>query len=166
MKKKIAYSKAEKAKKTPRHFLNLAYAVAKRSPHPAVRVGAVLVAKNGEVLSVAWNDFALGVKKKPERLAEGNKSYWLMCAEKHALHAARARLHKLGAADFTGCTLYTTLDPCHTCADDIIGNKMMCVAVPKNARAHYPKLKKKWTKSLDVATVKLREAGVKRKLLG
>jgi dCMP deaminase len=145
-----------------RRWINLAFKKALSSPHPKVQVGAVIIAPDGKtILAATHNGFADGVKNQPARLRDGEKSFWIMCAEKRALNSARKNLKKHGLTTLAGCKLYSTLDPCHTCADDLICAGIKGVYVPDAAHQHHPKLKAKWRKSIMVGAAKLRETKIK-----
>jgi dCMP deaminase len=142
-------------------FIDVAFAEAGASPHPKVKVGAVVTTADGKhILARAYNGFADGIKTKPTRLRDGEKSFWIMCAEKRALNFARRKLKKLGLDSLQGCRLYSTLDPCHTCADDLICAGIGGVFVPDAAHQHHPKLKEKWRKSITVGAAKLHEVKI------
>lgn len=164
--KSPARAATPKAKPTsvPSHrsWLALAFVEATRSPHPTVQVGAVVTTPDGKhVLGHACNAFADGVRCSPARLRDGEKSFWIMCAEKRAVAAARKNLKKHGLGSLKGCRLYATLDPCHTCADDLICAGIGKVFVPGEAQQHHPRLKPKWRKSITVGAQKMREAGIR-----
>lgn len=144
-----------------RRFIDLAFEEAAASPHPKVQVGAVITTPDGRhMLACAYNGFADGVKCTPARLRSGQKSYWIMCAEKRALNFARQNMKRHGLFSLKGCRVYSTLDPCHTCADDLIAAGIARVYVPDAAHQHHPRLKEKWRKSIAVGAAKLREVGV------
>lgn len=128
------------------------------SPHPTIKVGAVLVGANGKEVAAAANRFASGVdRRRPERYANGSKSLWINCAEQLAIaDALRKR------ANIKGATLYVTLEPCAVCAGLIAELQLKEVCVPAGALRRYAKLKAKWKASIEVGLVKLAEAGVKR----
>ena len=145
-----------------RHWLTRAEAVAVRppgqggSPHPHVKVGAILVDRQGHEIAGAANRFAHGVdRKRPERYADGFKSLWINCAEQIVIaDALRKR------ADIEGASLYLTLEPCATCAGLIGELRIKHVYVPLGAMRRYAKLKDKWKTSIEVGLIKLEEAGV------
>src|SRR5690348_3595485 len=59
------------------------------SPHPHVKVGAVLVDSKGHEIAAAVNRFARGVdRRRPERYKNGFKALWINCAEQMALMTA------------------------------------------------------------------------------
>jgi deoxycytidylate deaminase len=159
--------KKTKSRRVPKHRVQDKHAVhrrwlmqaeraAKASPHPTVKVGAVLVDAKGHEIAGACNRFAHGVdRRRPERYKDGSKSLWINCAEQMAIISA---MHK--RANVKGASLYVTLEPCATCAGLIaeLGLKQVCV--PVGAFRRYSKLKAKYKASIEVGLVKLNEAGV------
>ena len=126
------------------------------SPHPTVKVGAVLVDGQGHEIAGASNRFPHGVdRRRAERYKSGFKSLWINCAEQMVLMRA---LHK--RADLTHAKLYVTLEPCAVCAGLICESGVKQVFVPVGALRRYAKLKAKWKDSIEVGLVKLAEAGV------
>ena len=127
------------------------------SPHPTVRVGAVLVDARGREIASSSNRFAEGVdRRRPERYKDGSKSQWINCAEQLALMQALRK-----GKNVTGARLYVTLKPCAICAGMIGELKIPEVCVPVDAMRHYAKLKSKWKSSIEVGHTKLAEAGVR-----
>jgi tRNA(Arg) A34 adenosine deaminase TadA len=127
------------------------------SPHPSVRVGAVLVDAKGREIASAANRFAAGVdRRRPERYKDGSKSLWINCAEQIALMDALRRNKKV-----TGTTLYTTLEPCAVCAGMIGELKIAEVCVPVDAMRRYARLKSKWKSSIEIGLTKLAECGTR-----
>jgi len=142
-------------------FIDLAFEEAKNSPHTTTKVGAVIVAPDGQtVLGCSNNNFADKIKKKQERLKKGEKSLWIMCAEKRAIAEARKNLKKHNLTSLKGCFLYSTLSPCTTCADDIIYSEIKSVTIPYDDIDMYVKLQEKWRKSIIIGEIKLKEAGI------
>ncbi len=126
------------------------------SPHPSVKVGAVLVNAKGREIAAASNRFPHGIdRRRPERYKSGFKSLWINCAEQMVLMQALAK-----RADVKGATLYTTLEPCAVCAGLIAELKLQRVCVPVGALRRYAKLKSKWKDSIEIGLIKLAEAGV------
>lgn len=127
------------------------------SPHPSVKVGAILVGANGKEIARGSNRFARGLdRRREERYADTCRSLWINCAEQMViLDAARQK------ADMKGARLYVTLDPCAVCAGLIVEAEIAEVIVPVQALRAYAKLKAKWKKSIEVGLIKLTEAGVK-----
>ncbi|MDP9127989.1 MAG: deaminase [Pseudomonadota bacterium] len=145
-----------------RHWLARAEATAVKpvsaggSPHPTVKVGAVLVDNRGALIAAAANRFAHGVdKRRPERYVDGVKSLWMNCAEQFVIAAAVRK-----RADLKGAKLYVTLEPCAVCAGLIGELRLKEVFVPVGAMRRYAKLKNKWKKSIEIGLTKLTEAGV------
>ena len=127
------------------------------SPHPTVRVGAVLVDARGREIAASSNRFAEGVdRRRPERYKDGSKSQWINCAEQLALMQALRK-----GKNVTGARLYVTLEPCAVCAGMIGELKISEVCVPVDAMRRYAKLKSKWKSSIETGHTKLAEAGVR-----
>jgi tRNA(Arg) A34 adenosine deaminase TadA len=126
------------------------------SPHPSVKVGAVLVDKKGREIASAANRFPRGVdRRRMERYKDGSKSLWINCAEQLAIGDALRR-----RADIRGAKLYVTLEPCAVCAGMIAELNLAQVCVPVGALRRYAKLKAKWKNSIEIGMIKLAEAGV------
>lgn len=124
------------------------------SPHPSVKVGAVLVNAKGKEIAAASNRFADGIdRRRPERYKNGSKSLWVNCAEQMVFMNALKKHAKTKDA-----TLYVTLEPCATCSGLIaeLGLKMVCV--PVGSLRRYAKLKAKWKNSIEIGLIKLAEA--------
>lgn len=145
-----------------RHWLAQAEQAARRpmgqggSPHPSVKVGAVLVSRAGKKIAEAANRFAAGVdRRRPERYREGSKSLWINCAEQLAIAKALCK-----RADIRGASLYVTLEPCAVCAGLIGELHLKRVYVPIGAMRRYARLKPKWKDSIEIGLLKLAEAGV------
>ncbi len=127
------------------------------SPHPTVKVGAVLVGADGREIAHGANRFAHGIDwKKPERFEDGSRSMWFNCAEQMVI--AKALRDK---AEIKGARLYVTLEPCAVCAGLIAECGIKEVIMPRDAVKAYPRLKPKWRKSVEIGLGKLLEAGVK-----
>ncbi len=126
------------------------------SPHPSVRVGALLVDSQGRKIAAATNRLPKGVACHPLRVKDGAKSLWFNCAEQLALMQA-LRLGK----SVRGARLYVTLEPCATCAGMISELKIASVYYSAGSKERYGSLKPKWRESIDVGLVKLKEAGVR-----
>ncbi len=126
------------------------------SPHPSVKVGAVLIDAKGKKIAAAANRFARGVdRRRPERYRNGAKSLWINCAEQMALAEALRKRAKV-----EGATMYVTLEPCAVCAGLIAEVGVRQVCVPVGALRRYAKLKSKWKDSIEIGLIKLAEAGV------
>ncbi len=127
------------------------------SPHPTVRVGAVLVDPAGKEIAAASNRFAIGLdRRRPERYKSGSKSLWINCAEQMVLMQALRAGKKI-----EGARMYTTLEPCATCAGMIGELKIPEICVPVDAMRRYSKLKAKYKGSIETGRIKLMETGVR-----
>ncbi len=127
------------------------------SPHSTVKVGAVLVDRDGHMIAASVNRMARGVRcDDPSRLQNGRRSLWINCAEQLALMSALKK-----RADTRGASLYTTLHPCSICAGMIAELGLKHVVFADDAKTRYPLLKLKYRESITIARVKLAEAGVK-----
>lgn len=94
-------------------FLDLAFHVAQWSKDPSTKVGSVIVRPDNRIVSLGYNGFPRGVCDHEERYAERAVKY------KFVAHAERNALDNV-SEDVTGCTLYSTLQPCPECAKSII----------------------------------------------
>jgi len=127
------------------------------SPHPTVKVGAVLVGADGREIAQGANRFADGLDwQKPERYEDGARSMWFNCAEQMVI--AKALRDK---AEIKGARLYVTLEPCAVCAGLVAECGIKEVFLPDQAVCSYPRLKPKWRQSVEIGLGKLLEAGVK-----
>jgi len=127
------------------------------SPHPNVKVGALLVGGDGKEIARSSNRFARGLDaSREERYEDDCRSLWINCAEQMVLVDALRN-----KADIVGARLYITLDPCAICAGLIVEAGIGSVIVPNHASQGYDKLKEKWKKSIEIGHSKLSEGGVK-----
>lgn len=94
-------------------FLDLALHVAQWSKDPSTKVGSVIVRPDKRIVSLGYNGFPRGVCDHEERYTERAVKY------KFVSHAERNALDNV-SEDVTGCTLYSTLQPCSECAKSII----------------------------------------------
>jgi tRNA(Arg) A34 adenosine deaminase TadA len=126
------------------------------SPHPDVKVGAIIVDSKGKKLAAASNRMASGVDwRKPRRTLSGRRSLWINCAEQMAIADAARRGGKT-----KGARLYLTLEPCATCAGVMIEAGISELIIPAGAARKNKKLKPKWRRSIKAGLAKLKEAGV------
>lgn len=107
------YLKVSVITKWDRRFMELALHVAQWSKDPSTKVGSVIVRPDRRIVSLGYNGFPSGVCDHGERYAERAVKY------KFVSHAERNALDNV-SQDVTGCTLYSTLQPCPDCAKSII----------------------------------------------
>jgi dCMP deaminase len=88
--------------------MTLADEVAKSSRDPSSKIGSVIVAPAGLVLSTGFNDILPGVPEH-EMVWERPAKYLLV------RHSEVDALLKLGREDLSGCVLYVTCHPCREC---------------------------------------------------
>ncbi len=90
-----------------RYFLDLAQAVARRSPDPNTQHGCVLVDTDNRVVSTGYNGPIAGLAHELVPLTRPEKYDWFIHAEDNAVCFART--------DLRGCTAYVTGMPCAAC---------------------------------------------------
>jgi len=98
-------------------FMGAALLAAKRSKDPNTKVGATVASPDNKLVGIGYNGFPRGCEEDAFPWArEGSfleTKYPFVChAEVNALHNSIIRPE--------GCTLYSTLFPCHECAKFII----------------------------------------------
>jgi dCMP deaminase len=104
------------------YFINIAKVVASRSIDPTTQVGSVIVNHHHRIIGTGYNSFPQGVNdnllttsKEQVEIVDGifASKYDLIChSEVNAIASSEVSL--------VGCTLYTTLFPCSSCAKTII----------------------------------------------
>jgi dCMP deaminase len=104
------------------YFIDIAKVVASRSIDPITQVGSVIVNKSNRIIGTGYNSFPQGVEdsllttsKEEIEIVDGifASKYDLIChSEVNAIASSETSL--------VGCTLYTTLFPCSSCAKTII----------------------------------------------
>ena len=82
------------------------------SKDPGRRVGAVIVAPGNRLCSFGYNGLVAGMPETDENWARPRKYDLVRHAEKNAMFCA--------PFDLRGCTLYSTLRPCHDCLGDAV----------------------------------------------
>lgn len=138
-------------------FMNMAREVAKKSLDPNTKVGACVV-KNGEVLSLGFNDIPKGYPSKKFPWARiGNpletKYLFVIHAELNSITS-----YKGLKEDLEGATIYVTLFPCNECAKLIIQSGIKEVIYECDKYAN--------TDSVIASKMLLDECGVKYRQIG
>lgn len=132
-----------------RRFLDLAEYFGRWSKDPSTKTGCVIVRPDRTVASFGYNGFPRGVVDRPERLNDRQVKYAMVVhAEANAVLSAHERLD--------GCTAYTHLAPCSSCAGLLIQAGIACVVAPHLTASQL----ERWGDSFNVARTMLDEAGV------
>jgi dCMP deaminase len=106
-------------------YIDLAYAMSKKSKDPSTKVGAVIVRPDQTVAAVGYNGFPRGIADTEERLNNREVKYSLIIhGEMNAILSARESLNN--------CTLYTVpFMPCDRCFVHVIQAGIRRVVFPK-----------------------------------
>jgi dCMP deaminase len=135
-------------------FLALAEHVGGWSKDPSTKTGCVIVRPDRTVASVGYNGFPRGVWDTPERLDHRETKYAMVVhGEANAVLSAHERL--------AGCTAYTHLAPCSSCAGLLIQAGIVRIVAPHPT----PDQLTRWGGSFNVARTMLDESGVVLDLL-
>lgn len=138
------------SEKWDRRFLELARHISTWSRDPSTQTGAV-IADGKRIISVGYNGFATGVVDTPERYANREIKYKLIChCERNAIIFAQRPLH--------GMTLYTfPFMSCSICASMVIQSGIKRCVAPKTP----PHLAERWGEDLKLAEQQFHEALVR-----
>lgn len=132
-------------------FMALARHVACWSKDPSTGVGAVIVDEKRRVVALGYNGFPRGVEDSPERLNDRPTKY------AHVVHAElNAILNARGSVE--GCTLYSTLECCTTCAKAIIQSGIRRVVLPDRSGESSSEVIKRWGEDQQIAYKMMDEA--------
>lgn len=135
-------------------YLLIAYKHAQKfSTDPSSQNAALLVDPNGTIFVQAANYFPSGVEETPERWERPLKYSFVEHAERNAIYAAAA-----DGFSTRGCTMYVPWFACADCARAIIQCGIVEV-IGHDAPIH--KSRQDWHKSVEVAEIMFKEAGVK-----
>ena len=139
-----------------KRYLSLAKEVSYWSKDPSKKIGAVIVGKAGQIVSLGYNGFPRNVKDSPERLSNKETKLKLVVhAEMNAIYNA---IHN--NASTVGCTMYVTgLPICSECAKGIIQVGITTVVMDTKPE------KGSWKESGKLAIKLFKEAGVKIKYI-
>lgn len=130
-------------------FIADAMVQARHSKDPSTKVGAVIIRPDGTPASQGFNGFPRGVEDTDERLNDRATKYALVVhAEANAIVTAKESL--------VGCTIYTTMPACSSCAGLIIqaGIKRAVSIEPTE------KQRERWGESFQRTQTMFEEAGV------
>ena len=93
------------------YFMDIAFAVSKRSHDCQTQVGAIIVNQSNEIVTTGYNGFIRGAIKNILPNKRPLKYPWMIHAEHNAVLSA-ARQGK----SVVGCKAYCTMHPCVPCA--------------------------------------------------
>ena len=132
-------------------FLELANHISSWSKDPSTKVGCVVVGADREIRSTGFNGFPRGIEDSPDRLADRDEKYPLIChAEENAImHAARV------GVSLRDCTAYVTWPPCTRCARSLI--QAGIVEVVYAGKDNVPE---RWEEDFARSTSTMKEAGI------
>lgn len=135
-------------KRTDTYWLNLARQAARLSNDPSTQVGAVVVSKFHELLSMKANGLHRLLKSKfSDKLDNREEKLELV------IHAEAAAIID-AACDLRGCTIYVTFPPCSRCASLIIESGLERVVVQQQD------VPERWQTNAYLAKDMLNTAGV------
>ena len=139
-----------------KRYLSLAKEVSYWSKDPSKKIGAVIVGKAGQIVSLGYNGFPRNVKDSTKRLSNKETKLKLVVhAEMNAIYNA---IHN--NASTVGCTMYVTgLPICSECAKGIIQVGITTVVMDTKPE------KGSWKESGELAIQLFKEAGVKIKYI-
>lgn len=138
-------------KKWDLRFIELAKHISGWSKDPSTKVGCVVVGEDREIRSTGFNGFPRGIDDNPERLANRETKYPLIChAEENAImHAARI------GVSLKGSTAYVTWPPCSRCARSLIQ-----AGVKEVVYSLEVEIPDRWQEDFKISTEMMQEAGL------
>jgi dCMP deaminase len=133
-------------------YIHLAKEISTWSKDPSTKVGAVVIGKDGQVLSQGYNGFPRGIQDSKKRFENKKIKYELVVhAEMNSIYNA-----SLTGVSLKGSTLYVYgLPICNECAKGIIqvGIKRVIATRPKVYNSD-------WNKSIEQAKQLFNEAEI------
>jgi dCMP deaminase len=132
--------------------MNLAREISTWSMDPSTKVGAVIVGKNGQIISQGYNGFPRGVKDSPERLNNREEKY------KYVVHAEMNCIYNAcqNGTPLIGTSLYIYgLPVCSECAKGIVQ-----VGISKVTMQHPAIIPVHWEEKVLISKTIFKEAGV------
>ena len=138
-------------KKWDLRFIELAKHISGWSKDPSTKVGCVVVGEDREIRSTGFNGFPRGIDDNPERLANRETKYPLIChAEENAImHAARI------GVSLKGSTAYVAWPPCSRCARSLIQ-----AGVKEVVYSLEVEVPDRWQEDFKISTEMMEEAGL------
>lgn len=132
--------------------MKLAQEISSWSLDPSTKVGAVIVGKNGQIISQGYNGFPRGVKDSADRLNIREEKY------KYVVHAEMNCIYNAchNGTPLNGTTLYVYgLPVCSECAKGVVQ-----VGISKVIMQHPAEIPKHWEEKLKISKTIFDEAGV------
>ena len=123
--------------------MSLALLSAKRSKDPQTQVGACIVSPGKKIVGIGYNGFPhMGPVNNDDCLPWGRdggpgdigSKYPFVC------HAEMNAVMNKNQQDISGCTVYTTLFPCHECAKILIQSGVDSVVYLSDSKASQPSM--------------------------
>jgi len=133
-------------------YMDLAKQISSWSLDPSTKVGAVIVGKNGQIISQGYNGFPRGVKDSPERLNTREEKY------KYVVHAEMNCIYNAcrNGASLNDTTLYVYgLPVCSECAKGVVQ-----VGISKVIMQHPVVIPQHWEEKVLISKTIFNEAGV------
>ena len=133
-------------------YMDLAKQISSWSLDPSTKVGAVIVGKNGQIISQGYNGFPRGVKDSPERLNTREEKY------KYVVHAEMNCIYNAcrNGASLNDTTLYVYgLPVCSECAKGVVQ-----VGISKVIMQHPAVIPQHWEEKVLISKTIFNEAGV------
>lgn len=127
-------------------FMQMAALVATWSKDPAGKVGAVIVDSSNRVVSIGFNGFPRGTSDSQDLYEDRDeKIRRVMHAEANAILFAQR--------DLSGCTLYSTRQPCGQCA-------AMAIQAGISRVVYLKSISERWKDDYETSRSLFKEAGV------
>ena len=144
-------------------WMGMSCFVAEKSKDKHSHLGAVIVGRSNELVSIGYNGFPRRViddNRVPERYERPLKYYYTVHAESNAIYYAARN----GVA-LDSLLLYTQVIPCSECAKAIIQAGICKVVYSKDlsdmfTNCNNPHKREDWLKSCDISLTMFNEAGV------
>ena len=125
------------------YFMSLALLSAKRSKDPQTQVGACIVAQDNRVVGIGYNGFPyLGPVNNDECLPWGREGGHGSVESKYPFvcHAEMNAVMNKNQQDISGCTVFTTLFPCHECTKILIQSRIANLVYLSDSKASQPSM--------------------------
>ena len=131
-------------------FMEMAQAIAKRSPDPDYQVGAIIVTPDNTVAGAGYNGAPRGIDQNLVPWDSEEKHFFIAHAEANAILNATQDLH--------GCRIYVILYPCFECMKMIIQTGIKEVVFLDDSKLKNGNVKFVWAKDLaEKAGIVLRQ---------